>query len=55
MDSTSRKKVLSKNNFFFSAEECVSTSQDEELLEKYLRKWKKMVSTSKKMSFHSPE
>ena len=47
MVSTSRKKVLGKKQyFFFWTEKCVSTSRDEELLEKYLRQWKKMVSTS---------
>ena len=53
MVSASRKKVLSKKqDFFFLTDKCVSSSQDEELLEKYLRQWKKMVSISLKMSFH---
>ena len=47
MVSTSRKKVLSKKQyFFFWTEKCVPTGRDEERLEKYLMKWKKMVSTS---------
>ena len=37
MVSTSRKKVLSKRQYFFIwTEKYVSASQDEELLEKYL-------------------
>ena len=47
MVSTSRKNVLSKKQyFFFWTEKCVFTSRDEELLEKYLRQWKKTVCTS---------
>ena len=47
MISTSRKKVISKQYFFFWTEKYVFTSWDEELIEKYLRQWKKLVSTSK--------
>ena len=47
MVSTSRKKIQNeKQYFFFWTQKRVSASQDEEMLEKYLRQWKKMVSTS---------
>ena len=52
MVSTCRKKSfkIKKQYFFFWTEKCFSTSRDEEHLEKYLRQWKKMVSTSKNMA-----
>ena len=47
MVSTRRKNVLSKKQYFFLwTEKRVSTSRDEDLLEK------KMVFTSPKMSFY---
>ena len=46
MVSSSRKKVISEKKFFILAEKCVFTIQDEEILEKYLRKWEEIVSTS---------
>ena len=47
MLSISRKKDLSKKQYFFLwTEKCVSTNWNEELLQKYLRQWKKMVPTS---------
>ena len=55
MVSLARKKALNATVFtilFFWTENCLSTNSDEGILEKCMRQWKKMVSTSPKVSFH---
>ena len=50
---TSRKENSEqKTVLFFWTENCVSAYWDEGILENFMRKWKKMVSTSPKVSFH---
>ena len=41
---TSREESSEKKQYFFLwIEKCVSANRNEELLEKYLRQWEKMV------------
>ena len=49
-ESSEQKTIL-----FFWTEKYVSANWNEGLLEKCVREWKKMVSTSQKISFHQQE
>ena len=53
---TSRKESSKQKTVrLFWTGKYVSSNWDEGLLEKYIRPWKKMVSTSQKISFHHQE
>ena len=53
---TSGKKALNKKQYYsFGLKNAFYAYCNEGLLEKYMTPWKKMVSTSQKISFHQQE
>ena len=53
---TSRKKALNKKQYYsFGLKNSFYANYEEGLLEKYMRPWKKMVSTSQNITFNQQE